>query len=447
MSIDTTVKGLLTTHSSLSGLFTTFDNAALADGDRCLVVAQNDTKHNGIYIARSGTWERDPDAHYTPAMGVRIYGGSYYRHSEWILDSEADVEPDVNPQVWTLNSLKASAVPSDTFARDNQGRMKLLETGVQPGVYEEPTLQIGSDGRVIRATSGGGIRSYIEGLQPEYLVSSTSIYINSGAAYVPGLNKVVSVPTAFYAVPPAQVNTKFYIYLTEVNGAGAVHFSTTIPASPYFATASTMTGNESMRYIGSVVTGPLLDGMGRAVIAASGVEAYSDAYLDRRNYAPVGAITMWTTQAFVPTFWVECDGGYYDIDFFTSLYEIVGTTWGAIGGGGPSPPTHFAVPDLRGRVPLGAGTGIANDAFSDLDSGGAPLVARYLGDYVGSELSELRTHQHSMARDGNFAGGGSKIGATSTGGGAGTTANETLGNSGWGNMQPATAVRFIIRYA
>lgn len=54
---------------------------------------------------------------------------------------------------------------------------------------------------------------------------------------------------------------------------------------------------------------------------------------------------------FVPMGWAFCEGQLMSISQNTALFSILGTTYGGDGR------TTFALPDLRGRVPVGAGTG------------------------------------------------------------------------------------------
>lgn len=52
----------------------------------------------------------------------------------------------------------------------------------------------------------------------------------------------------------------------------------------------------------------------------------------------------------IPTGWMIADGSVLDITLFQPLYALLGTTYGGDGR------KTFALPDLRGRVPIGFGT-------------------------------------------------------------------------------------------
>ena len=54
---------------------------------------------------------------------------------------------------------------------------------------------------------------------------------------------------------------------------------------------------------------------------------------------------------FAPQGWAFCQGQILPITQNTALFSLLGTTYGGNG------TTTFALPDLRGRAPIGFGTG------------------------------------------------------------------------------------------
>ncbi len=85
----------------------------------------------------------------------------------------------------------------------------------------------------------------------------------------------------------------------------------------------------------------------------------------------------------VPNNWHLCDGTALNISDYSALYSVLGTRYGGDGA------TTFALPDLRGRVPIGQGQGIN-------------MTARVLGQKVGSETvaptqAQLPVHTHVMS--------------------------------------------------
>lgn len=87
---------------------------------------------------------------------------------------------------------------------------------------------------------------------------------------------------------------------------------------------------------------------------------------------------------FNPRFWMYCDGSLQSIAQNTALFSLVGTTYGGNG------QTTFALPDLRGRVAVGA-------QFSQ----GPGLPAYQLGEMAGVPsttliLTNLPQHNHAV---------------------------------------------------
>lgn len=89
-----------------------------------------------------------------------------------------------------------------------------------------------------------------------------------------------------------------------------------------------------------------------------------------------------------PTGWLLCDGSQVSRVSYKSLFEVVGTTYGAGDGS-----TTFHIPDLRARFPFGkaaAGTGSALGAtFGALDH-------VHTGPSHTHSISSQAAHQHSI---------------------------------------------------
>ena len=61
--------------------------------------------------------------------------------------------------------------------------------------------------------------------------------------------------------------------------------------------------------------------------------------------------------ATVPTGWLECDGSAVSRSTYAALFTAIATTWGAGDGS-----TTFNLPDMRGRVSIGAGRGTVTES-------------------------------------------------------------------------------------
>src|SRR5215218_1895643 len=86
---------------------------------------------------------------------------------------------------------------------------------------------------------------------------------------------------------------------------------------------------------------------------------------------------------FAPRGWAFCQGQILSIAQNTALFSLIGTTFGGNG------QTTFGLPDLRGRVPLGAGQGPG-------------LSSVQLGEVSGQETvtltqSQMPAHGHLAA--------------------------------------------------
>jgi microcystin-dependent protein len=76
----------------------------------------------------------------------------------------------------------------------------------------------------------------------------------------------------------------------------------------------------------------------------------------------VGEIRMFAGN-FAPAGWAWCDGALYPISENETLFQLIGTTYGGDG------QSTFAMPDLRGRLPIHQGNG-----FALAETGGAEEI-------------------------------------------------------------------------
>lgn len=81
----------------------------------------------------------------------------------------------------------------------------------------------------------------------------------------------------------------------------------------------------------------------------------------------MAVITMFASN-FAPKYWAFCNGQILPIAQNQALFALLGTTYGGNG------VTTFALPDLRGRVPIGEGQGPGLSTYSLGQSGGSTAV-------------------------------------------------------------------------
>jgi microcystin-dependent protein len=162
--------------------------------------------------------------------------------------------------------------------------------------------------------------------------------------------------------------------------------------------------------------------------------------------APTGGMVAWPT-ATAPSGWALCDGSsVLRAGTYANLFAVIGTTYGS------ADSTHFNLPDLRGRVPVGLDNLGGSDA-------GRLAAANTLGGTGGTEthtlvIGEIPAHDHSEASGfvALTAAAGSGNGAVR---GTNTVTNNSTGafggmvsNGGGGahnNMQPYILMGWIIK--
>jgi microcystin-dependent protein len=146
---------------------------------------------------------------------------------------------------------------------------------------------------------------------------------------------------------------------------------------------------------------------------------------------------------FAPKNWAFCQGQILQISQNTALFSIIGTMYGGNG------TTTFALPDLRGRAPVGAGQGPGLPNYTIGEQGGEPAHTLM--------VQEMPQHNHLINAQGNP--GGSKItqncfpasnASTAVYDAAANTAMSpamvgmTGGSQPHNNMQPYLGMNYII---
>lgn len=178
-----------------------------------------------------------------------------------------------------------------------------------------------------------------------------------------------------------------------------------------------------------------------AAVAVGVAASVSASSLAQERY--LGDI-LWVGFNFCPRGTAAADGAILPINQNQALFSLYGTTYGGDGR------TTFALPDLRGRMPLSVGQGPGLPSYNQ-------------GQRSGSETTTLTTanmppHDHGLtatSEDGNSAdplnrviadGGRSRLYVTSTPGDAmdARSIGATGGNTSVNNMQPYLTVRACV---
>lgn len=152
----------------------------------------------------------------------------------------------------------------------------------------------------------------------------------------------------------------------------------------------------------------------------------------------VGEIRMFAGN-FAPAGWMFCEGQLLPISEYETLFNLIGTTYGGDG------QSTFALPDMRGRIPLHQGGG-----FILAETGGAEEITL--------TVSQIPAHSHPLMATINAAQEsqpeGNVPGRTTQSDGysidsptvnlAATSMSSTGGSQPHTNFQPYLCVDFII---
>ena len=105
---------------------------------------------------------------------------------------------------------------------------------------------------------------------------------------------------------------------------------------------------------------------------------------------------------FAPQGWAICDGSMLPLAQYSALFSLLGTRYGGDGR------TTFALPDLRGRVPVGMGQGLG--LSKNIEMGEAFGI-----EAVTLTQTQLPSHTHSVSATVSLAASGIPLGAEPSG--------------------------------
>lgn len=118
---------------------------------------------------------------------------------------------------------------------------------------------------------------------------------------------------------------------------------------------------------------------------------------------------------FAPQGWAKCDGQLLPVNQYSALYSLIGT---AFGGDGRN---NFALPDMRGRVPVhqGIGPGLSNYVIGQ--KGGAETATLIIGN--------LPAHSHTATATSTSTVSGGSVSSTLKAVNSDATEKNAQGNS------------------
>jgi microcystin-dependent protein len=151
----------------------------------------------------------------------------------------------------------------------------------------------------------------------------------------------------------------------------------------------------------------------------------------------VGEIRMFAGN-FAIAGWMFCEGQLLPISEYETLFNLIGTTYGGDG------QNTFALPDLRGRVPIHFGSG-----FTLAETGGVEtvtLTSSQTPSHAHPLIAADTPGSHGTAKDGLLARGGAyhQAGVEMPQLMAANSIASTGGSQPHNNFQPYLCVDFII---
>lgn len=194
------------------------------------------------------------------------------------------------------------------------------------------------------------------------VTGSTGLSISyNGGPVLLNNGSIVSISSGSLSLPD---NSNTFVY---INSLGAISSGATLPNESFpIALVTSSSGNITNI---ADLRDKLVDR-----VQVSSVPA-TEAFL------PGMGMDFWGT--ILPNGWLWADGSLYEPADYPNLFAAIGYTYGQSG-------TKFAVPDKRGRVSVGAGTGV-------------DLTSRSLGQTFGEERvtltnTEMPSHTHSVTQ-------------------------------------------------
>ena len=166
----------------------------------------------------------------------------------------------------------------------------------------------------------------------------------------------------------------------------------------------------------------------------SNVNVTDDYYINEERYLPTGTILPFAGSTVPGQYWLFCQGQSLSIETYSKLFSVIGYTYGGDGEAGV-----FNLPDLRGRVPIGSGTGTGLSTRTLAATGGAETHTL--------SINEMPSHTHGYIKNTNDQSTDNAFATESAADNADlpATTDPTGGGQPHNNMQPFIVINYVIR--
>lgn len=188
----------------------------------------------------------------------------------------------------------------------------------------------------------------------------------------------------------------------DVTGSGTTAITTTLATvgvSKGGTGLTTLTANNVILGNGTSTPNFVAPGTSGNLLTSNGTTWQSTAPAASSSL-PTGALMPYAG-ASAPTGYLLCDGSSVSSSTYLALHAVISNTYGGSAYTGAAG-LNFTLPDLRGRLPMGAGTGTGLNSSGTGAPSGTAQTARTRGQWLGEEThllttAEMPSHSHNGA--------------------------------------------------
>ena len=236
----------------------------------------------------------------------------------------------------------------------------------------------------------------------------------------------------------------------DVTGSGTTAITTTlatVTVAKGGTGLTTLTANNVILGTGTSTPSFVAPGSSGNLLTSNGTTWQSTAPAAASG-TPTGALMPYAGSS-APTGYLLCDGSSVSSTTYLALHAVISNTYGGSAYTGAAG-LNYTLPDLRGRLPMGAGSGVGLNSSGTGAPSGTAQTARTMGQWLGEETHLLTTAEmpsHNHTANTGSAGSHSHTPAGSIGNvGLGTNNLAAAGGSQWGFSSTATITNTVANH-